>query len=93
MNKEPKTVSNVSCRLFDLRTTNPKEYHKYTEPIYTKLDGKYGYLSIDGNKVLFYWYDNSNENVCYDDVSEKFRVEYYEINSMCVAVSETRIFI
>jgi hypothetical protein len=91
MNKKPKIVSNfdehahlgisiVSCRLFDLMAQNPKEYHKYTGPIYTILDGMYGYLSVNGHKVFFFWYNNSSENVCCDDVSEKFRVEYVSEN-------------
>lgn len=91
MNNEPKIVSNfdktahlgisiVSCRLFDLMALNTEEFFTYTKPTYIKLDGMYGYLSVSGHKVFFFWYNNSSENVCYDDVSEKFRVEYVSEN-------------
>ena len=73
-------ISIVSCRLFDLMALNPEEYHKYTEPIYTKMDGMYGYLSVSGHKVFFFWYNNSSENVCCDDVSDRFKVEYVSEN-------------
>lgn len=91
MSKESKIVSNfdehahlgisvVSCRLFDLMAIDPSKYHLYTEPIYTKLDNIYGYISVSGHKVLFFWYDNSSENICFDDISDKFRVEYVAEN-------------
>jgi len=73
-------ISVVSCRLYDLMALNPNEFHKYTEPIYTKLDGIYGYLSVSGHKVFFIWYNNSSEHVSCDDVSDKFRVEYVSEN-------------
>lgn len=93
MNKEQKIISNfdpntnlgvsiVSCHLFDLKALNSKKYFTYyTKPIYTKLNGMYGYLSVSGHKVFFFWYNNSSENVCCDDVSETFRVEYVYENS------------
>jgi hypothetical protein len=48
------------------------------EPIYTKLGGMYGYLSVSMFNVHFFWYDGSN--VCFDDVTDKFRVEYVFLN-------------
>jgi len=91
MNKDQKTVSNfdenahlgisiVSCRLFDLMALEPKIYHKYTTPIYTKLDGMYGYISVSGYKVFFFWNNEQSGNVSCDDVSEKFRIEYVAEN-------------
>jgi len=73
-------ISVVSCRLFDLMALDQEKYKEYTEPIYTKLDGMYGYLTVNGFKVYFIWYNNSSENVNCDDVSEKFRVEYVSVN-------------
>jgi hypothetical protein len=91
MNKEPKIVSNfdehshlgisiVSCRLFDLMALQKEEYHKYTTPIYTKLDGMYGYICVSGYKVFFFWNDVQSGNVSCDDVTEKFRIEYVTEN-------------
>lgn len=68
----------VSCRLFDLMALNPNEFHEYKEPIYTKLGGMYGYLSVSMFNVYFFWYDETN--VCFDDVTDKFRVEYVSLN-------------
>jgi hypothetical protein len=91
MSKEPKIVSNfnetahlgisiVSCRLFDLMALDTREYHKYTAPIYTKLDGVYGYISVSGYKVFFFWNNIQSGDVSCDDVSEKFRIEYVTEN-------------
>lgn len=68
----------VSCRLFDLMALNPNDFHEYKEPIYTKLGCTYGYLSVSMFNVHFFWYDGSN--ICFDDVSDKFRVEYVSLN-------------
>lgn len=57
---------------------NPNEYHEYKEPIYTKIDGMYGYLSVSMFNAYFFWYDGSN--VYFDDVTDKFRVEYVSLN-------------
>lgn len=67
-------MNNISCRLYDLMGLNPKEYHEYKEPIYTKLGGMYGYLSVSMFKVYFFWHDDNNIHC--DDVSDKFKVEY-----------------
>lgn len=66
--------NNTTCRLYDLKSLSPESYHIYTEPIYTKMNSMYGYLSVNLFKVYFFWYDGSN--ICRDDVSEMFRVEY-----------------
>lgn len=50
----------VICRLFDLMALNPNEFHEYKEPIYTKLDGMYGYLSVSMFNVYFFWYDEAS---------------------------------
>ena len=73
-------VSETECRLFDLYALDPKEYHKYTTPIYTKLDGMYGYISVSGYKVFFFCSDVLSGSVSCDDVSEKFRIEYVTKN-------------
>ena len=73
-------ISVISCRLFDLTALNPKEYTEYTEPIYTKLDGMYGYLTVNGFKVYFIWYNEHSEHLSFDDVSERFKVEYVSIS-------------
>lgn len=66
----------ITCHLYDLMALDSGKPHIYTEPIYTKLEGIYGYLSVSGDKVFFFWHNTSSEDVCYDDVSEKFKVEY-----------------
>jgi len=34
----------------------------------------YGYLSVSMFNVYFFWYDG--DHVCFDDVTDKFRIEY-----------------
>lgn len=63
-------------KLFDLMGLNPKESIEYLEPIYTKQDGMYGYISVSGYEVFFFWYDNSSNNICCENISDRFRVEY-----------------
>lgn len=63
----------IKCRLFDKMTN---EWHDYKESIYTKLDGIYGYICIDVMSVKFFWYDETSKNVCFDDVTERFHIEY-----------------
>lgn len=66
------SLSVVNCILYDLNDS--QKPHKYTNPIYTKLHGIYGYLCVSGHKVYFFWVND--ENVSVDDVSELFKVEY-----------------
>lgn len=65
----------MKCYIKDLMSLDQKKT-EYTEPIYTKLNGMYGYISVSMFKVFFFWFDHFTETVCYDDVSEKFEVEY-----------------
>ena len=50
----------VICRLFDKMSC---EWVEYKQPIYTKLNGVYGYLSVSKMNVYFFWYDNHSGNV------------------------------
>jgi len=87
MNKKPIIVSNfdektnldisiISCHLFDLSVSKNEKYYTYIKPIYTKMDGIYGYVCVSGHRVFFFWYNNETENINCDDVTDKFRVEY-----------------
>lgn len=64
------------CRLYDLMS-GTNEYVEYVEPIYTKLNGMYGYLSVSSFNVYFIWPDE--QHVCFDNVSDRFRVEYVSV--------------
>ena len=68
------TQNITTCRLFDKMALNSNEYVEYEKPIYTKLNGIYGYLSVSVFNIHFFWHDGTN--VCFDDVSDRFRVEY-----------------
>jgi len=63
----------VICRLFDKMAC---EWVEYKQPIYTKLNGVYGYLSVSKMNVFFFWYDSHSENVSFDDITERFGIEY-----------------
>ena len=65
----------VICKLRDKMALS-NDYIEYSEPIYTKMDSIYGYLSVSMLKVNFFWYNPDSETVCCDDVSERFNVEY-----------------
>jgi hypothetical protein len=54
---------------------NSNKFIEYTEPIYTKMD-MYGYLTLQLNKVLFFWYNEHSGHICHDDVTDKFEVKY-----------------
>ena len=53
---------------------NSGETYIYKEPIYTKLDSVYGYLTVSGYNVHFIW--NDGETLSMDDISDKYNVEY-----------------
>ena len=59
------------CYIQDINDTKKRVYD---EPIYSKLDGVYGYIVVSNYKVLFFWV--YNETPRYDDVTDKFKVEY-----------------
>lgn len=82
-------MSNVSCRLYDLMSINPDSFHIYTEPIYTKLNSMYGYISVSGEKVFFFW--NNDGEMCFDDISHMFKVEYVVKNSVELLKEITRL--
>jgi len=47
---------------------------EYTEPIYTKLNSVYGYLTVSKFSVHFIW--TIGDDFGCDDVSEDYIVEY-----------------
>ena len=61
-----------------LTDKNSNEKIEYTCPIYTKMNGVYGYITVSLLTVNFFWCDCSSEEavVRYDDITEKFSVEY-----------------
>jgi len=66
-------IGAVICRLFD---NMEHEWVEYKEPVYTKLDGMYGYLSVSKMSVYFFWFNHDSNNVCCDNISDRFKVEY-----------------
>lgn len=60
----------VVCRLYNSRTGDTEIYK---EAVYTKLDGVYGYVCVDGLTVKFFW-DNEGQ-VCCDHLTH-FTVHY-----------------
>lgn len=68
---------NVECHLYDLMSSTPLSFTIYKEPIYTKLNGIYGYISVSMFIVNFFWVDG--ENVCYDDITDRFKIVYVNI--------------
>jgi hypothetical protein len=64
---------NVVCRLSNTRTGTTEVYR---EAVYTKLDGMYGYICVDGLTVKFFW-DNEGQ-VCYDHLTHY--IVSYEIS-------------
>ena len=63
-------LQNVVCRLFNDRNGTTD---LYKGAVYTKLDGTYGYLCVEGFKVLFFWCEGAC--VCCDEL-DYFRVCY-----------------
>ena len=66
-------TTKIDCIVFDKNTS---DRFKYNKPIYTKLDSMYGYLSVSGMVVYFFWFNHDSNNVCCDDVSDRFTVKY-----------------
>lgn len=61
--------------MFDLMSINPDKGIEYTTPIYTQLNGVYGYLVVNSSfNIHFIW--NDEITMYCDDVSDNFRVEY-----------------
>ena len=71
--KPQSNIYAVICRLFD---NMAHEWVEYKEPVYTKLDGMYGYLSVSKMSVYFFWFNHNSNIVCCDDISDRFKVEY-----------------
>lgn len=71
------TILEIECFLYDKYGSGEKA-HIYKEPLYTKMDGIYGYLNVFMYKVFFIWSDD--EGVHSDDVSDVFKVEYVTRN-------------
>lgn len=69
-------MEKIVCNLYDLFSNEAKKPFEYKSPIYTKLDGVYGYISVSGDKVYFFWYSHSSETISCDDISDRFKIEY-----------------
>lgn len=65
----------MTCKLYDLYSNS---FVIYTEPIYTKYNGVNGYLIVSQDNIYFFYvYDDIfDRGVTYDNVSDKFKVEY-----------------
>lgn len=50
----------IICRLSNARTGTTEIY---TEAVYTKIDGVWGYLCVDGLTVKFFW-DSEGQIFC-----------------------------
>lgn len=61
----------LKCRLFD---KNNKEWIDYNGYYNTKIDGLYGYLCVDVNRVMFFYV--YNEEIASYDITHKFEIEY-----------------
>lgn len=57
-------MENINCYLLD-KNTNEKQL--YTEATYTKINGMYGYVCVDGLKALFFY--EFNGSVCKDELT------------------------
>lgn len=62
----------VVCRLYNSRNGDTEIYK---EAVYTKLDGIYGYICVDGLTVKFFWVNADNCQVCCDHLTH-FTVHY-----------------
>jgi hypothetical protein len=63
------------CYLTEINNNNTIEY---TTPIYTSLNGVYGYLTVEMFNVYFFWY--YDDSIHYDIITDRFKVEYKLIN-------------
>lgn len=63
----------MKCRL---RDKNDNKWIEYTTPIYTKIDGVYGYISVSMLTVNFFWVDFDYHGIHFDDMTDKFEIEY-----------------
>lgn len=69
-------MNKITCYLTEKKTGDK---YPYAEPIYTKLDGMWGYLCVSVMNVHFIWTNylhDGQTDVCCDDVSEDFSVDY-----------------
>lgn len=66
-------INSVVCRL---NNKNNGATEVYRGAVYTKLNGMYGYLSVEGFKVLFFWYNGST--VCCDEL-DNYSVTYESV--------------
>jgi hypothetical protein len=78
MTKKNKTKDNNKAMQYDsvvcrLNNKNNGATEVYRGAVYTKLNGMYGYLSVEGFKVLFFWYNGST--VCCDEL-DNYSVTY-----------------
>lgn len=64
----------MKCNLFNKKNGTTEIYNG---AVYTKLDGTYGYLCVEGFKVLFFWYDGNT--VCCEEL-DYFIVSYVSDN-------------
>jgi hypothetical protein len=69
----------ITCRLFDKMAN---QWINYTGATYTWLDGMYGCLSVDVMTVKFFWYNRDAQHVSFDDVTDRFKIEYVFSNGM-----------
>jgi hypothetical protein len=74
MSEKTQSDTNVIiCHLFDKMA---HEHVEYKEPVYMKLNGIYGYISVSKTSVYFFWFNYDSNAVCCDDISDRFKVEY-----------------
>lgn len=60
----------IICRLYNKQNQTTEIYKGY---VYTNIDGIFGYICVEGFKVLFFWCDGST--VCCDEL-DRFKVSY-----------------
>lgn len=70
-------IKKITCRLYDKYSANNDEFIEYNEPIYDKIEGIYGFITVAGEKVFFTSY--SDDNIYTIDISYRYRVEYLYI--------------
>ena len=63
----------MKCKI---RDKNDNKWIEYTTPIYTKLNGVYGYLSVSMLTVNFFWVNFDSYEINFDDVTDRFEIEY-----------------
>lgn len=70
------SLNTIKCYFLD-KMDIEVNWVEYTQPIYTKLNGMYGYISIGGDmNVYFFWFNFDSNTVCCDDVSDRFKIKY-----------------